>query len=64
MVVLDAVHKIQAEHSPDLACRWNCKRASAAAAAPRSTQATPHVHDRLATTVDKPITVTPMQHSR
>ncbi|MBI5059003.1 succinate dehydrogenase/fumarate reductase iron-sulfur subunit [candidate division KSB1 bacterium] len=25
MVVLDVVHKIQAEHSPDLACRWNCK---------------------------------------
>ena len=25
MVVLDAVHKIQAEQAPDLACRWNCK---------------------------------------
>ena len=25
MVVLDVVHRIQAEHSPDLACRWNCK---------------------------------------
>src|SRR6187549_1702014 len=25
MVVLDAVHRIQAEHAPDLACRWNCK---------------------------------------
>jgi succinate dehydrogenase / fumarate reductase, iron-sulfur subunit len=25
MVVLDAVHKIQAESAPDLACRWNCK---------------------------------------
>ena len=25
MVVLDAVHKIQADHAPDLACRWNCK---------------------------------------
>ena len=24
-VVLDAVHKIQAEQAPDLACRWNCK---------------------------------------
>jgi len=24
-VVLDAVHKIQAESSPDLAVRWNCK---------------------------------------
>lgn len=25
MVVLDAVHQIQAESAPDLACRWNCK---------------------------------------
>ena len=23
MVVLDAVHRIQAEQAPDLACRWN-----------------------------------------
>jgi len=25
MVVLDAVHKIQADSANDLACRWNCK---------------------------------------
>ena len=25
MVVLDAVHQIQVESAPDLACRWNCK---------------------------------------
>ena len=25
MVVLDAVHQIQAESDPTLACRWNCK---------------------------------------
>jgi len=25
MVVLDAVHRIQAEQAPDLAIRWNCK---------------------------------------
>ncbi|MCH8979841.1 MAG: succinate dehydrogenase/fumarate reductase iron-sulfur subunit [Armatimonadetes bacterium] len=25
MVVLDAIHQIQAESAPDLACRWNCK---------------------------------------
>src|SRR5947209_10839732 len=25
MVVLDAVHQIQAESAGDLACRWNCK---------------------------------------
>ena len=25
MVVLDVIHKVQAEQAPDLACRWNCK---------------------------------------
>ncbi|MBI4082860.1 MAG: succinate dehydrogenase/fumarate reductase iron-sulfur subunit [Candidatus Lambdaproteobacteria bacterium] len=25
MVVLDAIHHIQAHDAPDLACRWNCK---------------------------------------
>lgn len=25
MVVLDAIHAIQAEHAPDLGVRWNCK---------------------------------------
>ena len=25
MVVLDAVHRIQATQDPTLACRWNCK---------------------------------------
>lgn len=25
MVVLDAIHKVQAESAPDLAVRWNCK---------------------------------------
>ena len=25
MVVLDAVHRIQATQAPDMACRWNCK---------------------------------------
>ena len=25
MVVLDAVHHVQAAQAPDLACRWNCK---------------------------------------
>src|SRR5213595_1790459 len=27
MVVLDALHSIQAHQSPDLAVRWNCKAA-------------------------------------
>ena len=25
MVVLDAVHRVQADQAPDMACRWNCK---------------------------------------
>ena len=25
MVVLDCVHRVQSEHAPELACRWNCK---------------------------------------
>ena len=25
MVVLDAIHHVQAHHASDLACRWNCK---------------------------------------
>src|ERR1700719_4004444 len=25
MVVLDAIHRIQAQHAPDMAVRWNCK---------------------------------------
>jgi succinate dehydrogenase / fumarate reductase iron-sulfur subunit len=38
MVVLDAVHMVQAEQAQDLACRWNCK-------AGNQRQAAPHVHD-------------------
>ena len=25
MVILDVIHKVQAEHAGDLAARWNCK---------------------------------------
>ena len=25
MVVLDVIHRIQADQANDLACRWNCK---------------------------------------
>jgi len=35
MVILDALHSIQAHQSPDLAVRWNCKAANAAPAPPR-----------------------------
>ena len=37
MVVLDALHHIQAHQAPDLAVRWNCKQASAARAPLKST---------------------------
>jgi len=37
MVVLDAVHQIQATQANDLACRWNCKAGKCARARPRST---------------------------
>jgi len=36
-VVLDVIHRLQATQTPDLACRWNCKAASAAPARWRST---------------------------
>jgi succinate dehydrogenase / fumarate reductase iron-sulfur subunit len=32
MVVLDAVHQVQAQQANDLAVRWNCKAGSAAPA--------------------------------
>ena len=35
MVVLDAIHQIQAEQANDLAVRWNCKAGSADRAPPR-----------------------------
>ena len=37
MVVLDAIHEVQARHAPDLAVRWNCKAGRAGRAARRST---------------------------
>ena len=38
-VVLDIIHRLQAEQAPDLAVRWNCKAASADRARRRSTAA-------------------------
>jgi succinate dehydrogenase/fumarate reductase-like Fe-S protein len=35
MVVLDAVHRVQAEQANDLAVRWNCKAGSAVRARAR-----------------------------
>jgi len=61
MVVLDAIHYIQAHQATDLACRWNCKAAKCG-----SCSAEINGHPRLMckTRVDefagKPITVYPM----
>src|SRR3981081_1837999 len=63
MVVLDALHHIQAHQAPDLAVRWNCKAGKCGSCSaegngqPRLTCKT-----RLdALPLDKPITVYPMQ---
>ncbi len=39
-VVLDVIHRIQADPAPDLACRWNCKagKCEDRARSPRSTR--------------------------
>src|SRR4051812_17655909 len=63
MVVLDAVHYIQAHQAPDLAVRWNCKAAKCGSCSaevngrPRLTCKTRM--DALPT--DQPITVNPMK---
>ena len=63
MVVLDALHYIQAHQAPDLAVRWNCKAAKCGSCSaevngrPRLTCKT-----RMdALPLDKPITVSPMK---
>ena len=62
-VVLDAIHKIQAEQANDLACRWNCKAGKCGSCSaevngsPRLMCMT-RVEDLPR---DKPITVEPMQ---
>lgn len=62
MVVLDALHAVQANHAPDLAVRWNCKAGKCGSCSaevngkPRLTCKT-----RMdALPLDEPITVTPM----
>jgi succinate dehydrogenase / fumarate reductase iron-sulfur subunit len=63
MVVLDAVHKIQAEQAPDLAVRWNCKAGKCGSCSaeingkPRLMCMT-RMSDYPA---DEPLTVTPMK---
>ena len=63
MVVLDAVHRIQAESAPDLACRWNCKAGKCG-----SCSAEINGKPRLMCmtrlnqlTLDEPVTVEPMR---
>ncbi|MBK8915786.1 MAG: succinate dehydrogenase/fumarate reductase iron-sulfur subunit [Phycisphaerales bacterium] len=63
MVVLDVVHKVQAEQANDLAVRWNCK-AGKCGSCSAEINGTPRLMcmtrmDTLPT--DRPITVEPMQ---
>src|SRR5688572_31373623 len=63
MVVLDAVHQIQADHANDLAVRWNCKAGKCG-----SCSAEINGHPRLMCMtrmsdipVGKPITIQPLK---
>ncbi len=63
MVVLDAVHQIQAEHAGDLAVRWNCK-AGKCGSCSAEINGMPKLMcmTRLNTVpLDKPVTVEPMK---
>src|SRR6185436_19997621 len=63
MVVLDAVHRIQAESAPDLAVRWNCK-AGKCGSCSAEINGKPRLMcmTRLNTLPDdQPVTVTPMK---
>jgi succinate dehydrogenase / fumarate reductase iron-sulfur subunit len=63
MVVLDAVHQIQAESAGDLACRWNCKAGKCG-----SCSAEINGHPKLMcmtrlseVPLDRPVTIEPMR---
>jgi succinate dehydrogenase / fumarate reductase iron-sulfur subunit len=63
MVVLDVVHKIQAEQANDLACRWNCK-AGKCGSCSAEINGVPKLMcmtrmDQVPT--DQPVTITPMK---
>jgi succinate dehydrogenase / fumarate reductase iron-sulfur subunit len=63
MVVLDAIHQVQAEHAGDLAVRWNCK-AGKCGSCSAEINGMPKLMcmTRLNTLpLDKPITVEPMK---
>jgi succinate dehydrogenase / fumarate reductase, iron-sulfur subunit len=63
MVVLDAVHQIQAEQAPDLAVRWNCK-AGKCGSCSAEVNGKPRLlcMTRLSeVAAERPVTVTPMK---
>jgi succinate dehydrogenase / fumarate reductase, iron-sulfur subunit len=63
MVVLDAIHQIQAKHANDLACRWNCK-AGKCGSCSAEVNGMPKLMcmTRLSEIpLDKPITIEPMK---
>jgi succinate dehydrogenase / fumarate reductase, iron-sulfur subunit len=63
MVVLDAVHRIQADQTPDLAVRWNCK-AGKCGSCSAEINGMPKLMcmTRLSTLdLDEPVTVEPMR---
>jgi succinate dehydrogenase / fumarate reductase, iron-sulfur subunit len=63
MVVLDAVHQIQAEQANDLACRWNCK-AGKCGSCSAEINGKPRLMcmTRMNTlNVEEPISITPMK---
>ena len=63
MVVLDAVHQIQAEQANDLACRWNCK-AGKCGSCSAEVNGIPRLMcmTRLSQIpLDKPVTIEPMK---
>jgi succinate dehydrogenase / fumarate reductase iron-sulfur subunit len=63
MVVLDAVHRVQAEQAPDLAVRWNCK-AGKCGSCSAEINGRPRLMcmTRLNTlNLDEPVTVEPMR---
>src|SRR3979409_891375 len=63
MVVLDAIHKIQAEQANDLAVRWNCK-AGKCGSCSAEINGTPRLMcmTRLsALPLDAPVTIGPMK---
>src|SRR5687768_18389562 len=66
MVVLDAVHQIQASQANDLACRWNCK-AGKCGSCSAEINGIPRLMcmTRMSDLpLDKPVTVQPMRAFR